>query len=139
MKALVWDDESLGAKYHVRGRFPPTSHEAQWPSAREKLVEAVADADEALLEKYLEGAADQPRRRSAARSAQRHARDEGRAVLCGAAFKNKGVQPLLDAVVDYLPSPLDMPPVEGIDPKREASSTRPRTTRRRSARSRSRS
>jgi elongation factor G len=113
MKALVWDDESLGAKYHEEAI--PADVLAAAEHAREKLVEAAADSDERLLEKYLEG--------------QKISEDEIRGavrkgtlamkivpVICGSAFKNKGVQPLLDSVVDYLPSPTDVPAVEGVNP-----------------------
>jgi elongation factor G len=83
---------------------------------REKLVAAVAETDESLLESYLEGSEISADR---VRKAIRAATIEGKLVpvLCGAAFKNKGVQPLLDAVVDYLPSPLEIPPVTGLDPR----------------------
>jgi elongation factor G len=120
MRATVWDDESLGAKY--REDEIPEGDRALAGEHREKLVEAAADADEAVMEKYLEGAA-------ISESEIRAAIRKGTLammmvpVLCGAAFKNRGVQPLLDAVVDYLPSPLDVPAVRGVAPgtKQEAS------------------
>ena len=93
---------------------------AQAEERREKLIEAVADADEELMEKYLEGEAISRGRDPRRRSARARSRMKLVPVLCGSAFKNKGVQPLLDAVVDYLPSPLDVPPVEGIDPDTRA-------------------
>ena len=79
------------------------------------MVEAVAETDEQLLEKYLSG---EEITNDELKAALRHATIANRLqpVICGSAFKNKGVQPLLDAVVDYLPSPLDIPPIEGIDP-----------------------
>ena len=120
MRATVWDDESLGAKY--REDEIPEGDRALAAEYRERLVEAAADADEAVMEKYLEGAA-------ISESEIRAAIRKGTLammmvpVLCGAAFKNRGVQPLLDAVVDYLPSPLDVPAVCGVAPgtKQEAS------------------
>jgi elongation factor G len=128
MKAVIWDEESLGAKY--REDEIPADMRAQAEEYREKLMEAVADADEALMEKYLEGGA-------IGESEIRAAIRKGTLamsmvpVLCGSAFKNRGVQPLLDAVVEYLPSPLDVPAVRGLLPdkkgeaEREASDTAP--------------
>ncbi len=121
MKAVIWDQESLGARY--REDEIPASERALAEEYREKLLEAVADADEALMEKYLDGGA-------IGESEIRAAIRRGTLalalvpVLCGAAFKNKGVQPLLDAVVDYLPSPSDIPPVVGLDPSSKAAVTR---------------
>src|SRR5262249_11881997 len=91
---------------------------------REALLEAVADVDEHLLEKYLEG---QPIAESEIRAAIRLATLQLKLVpvLCGTAFKNKGVQPLLDAVVDYLPSPLDVTSVVGVNPDTHAEEIRP--------------
>ena len=113
MKAVVWDDESLGAKFHEE-EIPADLAETceTW---RARLVERVAESDEKLLEKYLD---DEEISEVELRSALRRATTSLRVipVLCGASFKNKGVQPLLDAVVDFLPSPLDVPPVEGVDP-----------------------
>jgi elongation factor G len=116
MKALVWDDDSLGAKFHEE---PIPEHmAAEVAEAREKLMEAVAEVNDSLLEKYLGG--EEP--------AEAEVRDAIRQatiglkmipVLCGTAFRNKGVQTMLDAVVDYLPSPLDIPAVEGLGPKGE--------------------
>ena len=113
MKAFVWDDESLGAKYHEEEI--PADMVAVAEHAREKLVEAAADSDERLLEKYLEG---QEITEDEIRGAIRKGTLAMKIVpvICGSAFKNKGVQPLLDSVVDYLPSPTDVPPVEGINP-----------------------
>jgi elongation factor G len=86
---------------------------------REKLLEAVAETDEILLEKYLEG---QEITEAEIRTALRNATVQVKLipVLCGSSFKNKGVQPLLDAVVDYLPSPLDVPAIRGVDPDTES-------------------
>jgi elongation factor G len=122
MKAVIWDEESLGAKFHIEAI--PAELKAQADEHREKLIEAAADADEALMEKYLEGKEiSEAEIRSAIRKG-------GLAmklvpVVCGAAFKNKGVQPLLDAVVDYLPSPADIPPVHGKNPDNQQEEDRP--------------
>jgi elongation factor G len=114
MKAIVWDDDSLGARYRSE-QIPADLREAA-ETQREVLLETVAESNEALLEKYLEG---KEISESEIRSALRKACLDLKVVpvLCGSAFKNKGVQLLLDAVVDFLPSPVDVPPVEGIDPK----------------------
>ena len=113
-KAIVWNDETLGAEFSIEPI--PAAMEAQVAEYRDKLLEIVAEHDETLLEKYLQG---EPVGEDAIRKAVREAtiRLKVVPVLCGAAFKNKGVQPLLDAVVDYLPSPLDVPPIRGVDPK----------------------
>jgi elongation factor G len=117
MKAYFYDDETLGAKY-VEGDIP----DELMPKAveyREKMIEALSDVDEKIMEKFLNGeevAAD------AIRAALRKGTVEMKLtpVLCGTAFKNKGVQQLLDAIVEYLPSPLDIPPVVGKDPDKGA-------------------
>ncbi len=113
-KAIIWKDETLGAEFSIEPI--PAAMEAQVAEYRDKLLEIVAEHDETLLEKYLQG---EPVGEDAIRKAIREAtiRLKLVPVLCGAAFKNKGVQPLLDAVVDYLPSPLDVPPIRGVDPK----------------------
>jgi elongation factor G len=115
-KAIVWDDDSLGATFHEEAI--PADLAPAAAQQRERLVEAVADFDEDLAVRYLEGEhvpAD------SIRKALREGTLQQRAVpvLCGSSFRNKGVQPLLDAIVDYLPSPLDVPPVEGIVPGSE--------------------
>jgi elongation factor G len=113
MESVVWKDEALGAEFE-RGPIPAelAAQAAEW---RTRLVEAVIDQDDAAMEAYLDGKepdADTLRR------CIRKGTVTGAFVpiLNGAAFKNKGVQPLLDAVVDFLPSPLDMPPVKGTLP-----------------------
>jgi elongation factor G len=112
MKALMWDDDSIGAEVVVRD--VPSELEAAAAEAREKLLEAAAETDEALLEKYLEGKPfDEAELRAAIRKACIDLTFVP--VLCGSAFKNKGVQPLLDAVVNYLPSPLDVPAITGVN------------------------
>ncbi|MFQ5682884.1 MAG: elongation factor G [Candidatus Binatia bacterium] len=113
MKAILWQEESLGAKYQV-GPIPEDLV-GQAEEYREKLLETVSDCDEPIMEKYLDG---REITETELRKAIRKAGLELKVVplFCGAAFKNKGVQPLLDAVVDYLPSPLDVPPVVGKHP-----------------------
>ena len=115
-KAIIWDEESLGARYHEEPIPADLADEVE--GHRERLLEAVAECDEDLLERYLEG---QEISEDAIRKAVRSATIDLSVVpvLCGSAFKNKGVQPLLDAVVDYLPSPLDVPPVQALDAKGE--------------------
>jgi len=113
MKAMFYDDETLGAKY-VEGDIPAELLD-QAKEYREKMIEALADVDETIMEKFLGGeevSADE------IKSAIRKGTVEMKLtpVLCGSAFKNKGVQHLLDAIVDYLPSPYDVPPITGINP-----------------------
>ena len=112
-KAIVWLGEELGAKFEIQDI--PADMQAQYEEYRDKLVEAVADFDEALMEKYLDGGdITEDELKAAIRKATISIGITP--VLCGTAFKNKGVQPMLDAVVDYLPSPLDIPAVEGTLP-----------------------
>jgi len=116
-RALIWDGDTLGANYRVEPI--PTELVEQAAAAREKIIEAVADHDEQIMEAYLEGRTPEV---EALRAAVRKATLEIKVipVLCGTAFRNKGVQPMLDAVVDYLPSPHDQPPVNGkVDDKIE--------------------
>ena len=113
-KALIWDDESLGARFHEEPIPRELAVEAE--KHREKLIEVVAESDEELLEKYLDGEQiSEDCLRKAIRSSTMQSQVVP--VLCGSAFKNKGVQPLLDAVIDFLPSPLDVPGIKGVDPK----------------------
>jgi elongation factor G len=122
MKAVIWEDESLGAKFRVEAI--PESMIAEARQYHDKLLEAVADCDESIMEKYLEGKEiSESELRRAIRNAALAIKIVP--VMCGSAFRNKGVQPLLDAVVDYLPSPLDIPPVKGIDPNSQAAEERP--------------
>jgi elongation factor G len=113
MKAILFEDETLGAKF-VETDIP-ADLAAQAAEYREKMLEALSDVDDALMEKYLGG---QPVSEDEVKAAIRKGAISMTMtpVLCGTAFKNKGVQPLLDAVIDYLPSPLDIPPVEGVHP-----------------------
>ena len=122
MKAVVWDEESLGAKYRVEPI--PGGLAGQAEEYREKLLEAIADCNESVMEKYLDG---REITETELRGAIRQAGLELKIVpvLCGAAFRNKGVQLLLDAVVDYLPSPLDVPPLRGIHPTSQKEEERP--------------
>jgi len=122
MKAVVWDEESLGAKYRVEPI--PSGLAGQAEEYREKLLEAIADCNESVMEKYLDG---REITETELRGAIRQAGLELKIVpvLCGAAFRNKGVQLLLDAVVDYLPSPLDVPPLRGIHPTSQKEEERP--------------
>jgi len=114
MKAYVYDDESLGMKYDLAD--VPDQYMEEARLARERLIETAIDYDDGLLAKYLDG---KPLTEEAIRKALRRATLTGRVtpVLCGAALRNKGVQKVLDAVVDYLPSPVDVPPIEGVNPK----------------------
>jgi elongation factor G len=116
-KALIWDEDRLGANFRVE-EIPAALRE-QAAGYRDKMVEILADHDEHLMELYLEGktpAADKIR--AAIRAAT--LKMAITPVLLGSAFRNKGVQPMLDAVVDYLPSPADLPPVKGtVDGKEE--------------------
>jgi elongation factor G len=122
MKAVVWETESLGAKFHEE-EIPPEL-KAQAEEYREKLLEAVADSDEAILDKYLEGKEiAESELRAAVRAATLSLKIVP--VLCGTAFRNKGVQPMLDAVVDYLPAPLDIPAVKGVEPGTDKAEERP--------------
>jgi len=121
MKALVWRDETLGAQWDVVEIPADLKDKAE--EYREKMIEAAVEMDEAALENYLEGnlpSNDELRRliRKGTIEVKFHP------VLCGTAFKNKGVQPLLDAVVDFLPSPVEVPAIKGIDPKNDEEVTR---------------
>jgi elongation factor G len=112
MKGIDFKDESLGAKFEVVEI--PEEFRAEAENYREKLIETVAETDDSLLEKYLHGGKVEV---DEIKAALRRATIAGHVqpVVCGSAFKNKGVQQLLDAVVDYLPSPLDVPPMIGHD------------------------
>ena len=128
MKGFFYDDETLGAKYKIDEIPADLADKAN--EYREKMLEAVAEFDDQVMEKYLNG---QPLTEEEVRRAIRAATIAMKVtpVLCGSAFKNKGVQQLLDAVVDYLPSPLDIPAAIGVDPnsgkelKREPSDSEP--------------
>ncbi len=113
MKAIIWQDETLGAEYTVEP--VPAELVKKAEAFRMQLIEVIAETDDVLLEKFLEGETPTVEELKAG---IRQATIDLKVfpVICGSAFKNKGVQTLLDAVVDYLPSPLDKPPVEGVDP-----------------------
>ncbi|MFZ0133219.1 MAG: elongation factor G [Desulfobacterales bacterium] len=113
MTTIVWDDETLGARYQLEE--VPESMAAQARQYRERLVEAVAEQDDAVMEAYL---SDAEISADALRAAIRRATCGLKLVpvLCGSALKNKGIQPLLDAIVRYLPSPVDVPPIKGVHP-----------------------
>ncbi len=113
MKAYIWQGDELGAKFDITDI--PEDMKAQAEEWREKMVEKIVETDEELMEKYLEGEEiSEEELKRALRKATINR--ELVPLLCGSAFKNKGVQPLLDAVIDYLPSPKDMPPVKGVNP-----------------------
>jgi len=113
MKAMFYDDETLGAKY-VEGDIP-AEYLDQAKEYREKMIEALADVDEKVMEKFLGGVEVSVDEVKAA--LRKGTVDMSLTpVLCGSAFKNKGVQHLLDAIIDYLPSPYDVPPITGIKP-----------------------
>jgi len=114
MKAIIWLEETLGAKYEIVDIPQEYVDKAQeWHA---KMVEAIVEKDDELMMKYLEGE-EIPKEDLKRVLRKATINKELVPVLCGSAFKNKGVQPLLDAVLDYLPSPLDVPPVRGINPK----------------------
>ena len=124
MKAIIWKDETMGAEYVVEEIPEELKKKAQ--AFHQILVETVVENDDQdeLMHKYIEGETiTEPELKAALRRATLSMKLFP--VICGSAFKNKGVQPLLDAVVDYLPSPLDIPPVKGINPDTGAEETRP--------------
>ena len=114
MKAIIYDPRSLGTKYDVVDI--PEVYMKDASVAREYLMEKLAEGNDTLMEKFIDGheMTEEEIRRSL-KETTLHLK--GIPVLCGAAFRNKGVQPLLDAIIDYLPSPLDIPPVKGLDLK----------------------
>jgi len=122
MKAIIWDDATMGSDYEVKEI--PADLADQAAEYREKMIEAIANVDDDVAAKYLEG-------EEVSEAEIRAALRKGTIglhlvpVVAGTAFKNKGVQTLLDAVVDYLPSPLDIKPVTGIDPKTDEEVERP--------------
>ena len=121
MKAILWNDATQGLTFDY-GDIPAdlVSVAEEW---REKMVEAAAEANEDLMEKYLGGEALTEEEIVSALRARTLA-GEIQPVLCGSAFKNKGVQRMLDAVVEYLPAPTDIPPVAGVNPKTEEADSR---------------
>jgi elongation factor G len=129
MKAITYKDETMGADYIV-GDIPADMME-EARHYREQLIEKVSEADDKILEKYLHGEEPTEDEIKAAlrKRVNSSVRSKGEAafvpVICGSAFKNKGVQPLLDAVVDFLPSPLDVPSIKGIDPDKKVDPENP--------------
>ncbi|WP_120951402.1 elongation factor G [Helicobacter sp. L8] len=116
MKAIVWNNEAMGAKYEVQDI--PSDLQAKAQEYRDKLLEAVAEHDEALMEKYLAGEdlGVEEIKRAIKIGCLNMALIP---MLCGSSFKNKGVQTLLDAVIDYLPAPTEVADIKGIDPRNE--------------------
>ena len=112
-KGIVWDEHSLGTEF--KEISIPKAMEKEASLYRSKLIESIAELDEYLMEKYLNG---EEISESEMKTALRKATISMKAVpvLCGAALRNQGIQPLMDAIVNYLPSPLDIPPVEGTNP-----------------------
>ena len=112
-KGIVWDEHSLGTEF--KEISIPKAMEKEASLYRSKLIESIAELDEYLMEKYLNG---EEISESEMKTALRKATISMKAVpvLCGAALRNQGIQPLMDAILDYLPSPLDIPPVEGTNP-----------------------
>ncbi len=129
MKSITYKDETMGADYIVGDIPADMVDEAR--QYREQLIEKVSEADDKILEKYLKGEEPTEDEIKAAlrKRVNSSVRSKGEAafvpVICGSAFKNKGVQPLLDAVVDFLPSPLDVPSIKGIDPDKRADPDNP--------------
>ncbi|CRF45660.1 elongation factor G [Helicobacter heilmannii] len=116
MKAIVWNNEAMGAKYEVQEI--PSDLQAKAQEYRDKLLEAVAEQDEALMEKYLAGEAlsEEEIKKGIKTGCLNMSLIP---MLCGSSFKNKGVQTLLDAVIDYLPAPTEVADIKGVDPKSE--------------------
>jgi len=121
MKAIVWEEESLGAKFHETDIPEDLVEKAN--EYREKMIETVVELDEDVMEAYLEG--NEPDDATIKRLIrQGTCAVEFHPVLCGSAFKNKGVQPMLDAVVDFLPSPVEVPAIKGVLPDSDEEVTR---------------
>ncbi len=112
MQAIVWKDESLGAEFEYKDIPADLADKAA--EYREKLIETIVEVDDNAMEAYLEG--NEPDEATIKKCIRKGCIDNVFVpVLCGSAFKNKGVQPMLDAVVDFLPSPLDVPAIKGVD------------------------
>jgi elongation factor G len=123
MKAAIFDEESKGQKYSWVEI--PADIKAKCVSYREKMIEACADVDDAIMAKFLDGKADEVSEAQIVAALRKGCCTfKFFPVLCGSAFKNKGVQLMLDAVVNYLPSPLDIPPVKGVNPDNDKEETR---------------
>jgi len=113
MKAIIWNEETLGAEFEIEEI--PEELKKKANAFHHQMVETIVESDDGLLHKYMEGENITP---DELRQALRRSTIALKLfpVICGSAFKNKGVQPLLDAAVDFLPSPIEIPPVEGLDP-----------------------
>src|SRR5258708_15642603 len=128
MKAIIWNDETIGSEYVTEEI--PAELKKKAEAFHTQLVETVAENDDEILHKFLEGEAISAAELKASLRKSTIARHVF-PVVVGTAFKNKGVQPLLDAVVDYLPSPLDNPDTHGVDPdiaeaiRRQPADTKP--------------
>ncbi len=121
-RGIVWEDEDLGAKFEYIEIPDDLKDKAQ--EYRERLIELAVEQDDDAMEAYLEG--NEPDVATLKKLIRKGTLDQKFVpVLCGSAFKNKGVQPLLDAVVDYLPSPLDVPAIKGVLPDTDTEDTRP--------------
>ena len=121
MKEIVWKDESLGAEFEYRDIRDDLKEQAD--EYRSKLVETAVEMDDAAMEAYLDG--NEPDEETLKKLIRKGTIGRNFVpVLCGSAFKNKGVQPMLDAVVDFLPSPVDVDSVQGVDPKSDEPATR---------------
>jgi elongation factor G len=121
MKAIRYTDETLGADYVIEDI--PAEYQEEARTFREKLIEKCSEANDELLDKYLHGEpiGEDLIKAALRKRAVESVRKEKQPfvpVICGSAFKNKGIQPLLDAVIDFLPSPLEIPPIIGTDPRR---------------------
>jgi elongation factor G len=122
MKAITYKDETMGADYDVSEI--PAEYADDAKHYREQLIEKVSEVDDKILEKYLhaEEITEEEIKAALRKRVLTSVHSKGEAafvpVICGSAFKNKGVQPMLDAVVDYLPSPLDVPSIQGLDPNK---------------------
>lgn len=122
MKAIVWEEESLGAKFHEEDI--PADLADRAAEYREQMIETVVEMDEEVMEAYLEG--NEPDIDTLKRLIRKGTCEvEFHPVLCGSAFKNKGVQPMLDAVVDFLPSPVEVPSIKGVHPDTDEELERP--------------
>ncbi len=120
-KEYLFKDDTMGASYDIKDVRPELKDAVE--EARHNLIEAVVETDDELMEKFF---ADEPITEEELKRALRKATIEGIVVpvTCGTAFKNKGIQPLLDAIVEYMPSPLDIPSITGVNPKNDAEEVR---------------
>ncbi len=116
MQAIVWDEEGLGAAFHTEAI--PAEDLEQAEVHRTQMIEQLADLDEEIMELYL-GEEELPSELLTRVVRRATVGNQLTPVFCGSAFRNKGVQPLLDGIIDFLPSPLDIPPVTGVEPKTE--------------------